>query len=139
MSYEPKHRWITDAHGKRFQIGSTQYKLLEFLYLAGEGGARHRDVLRFYIGLRGLVYDPSHHRGYGSSYFTYRLPRWTTKNDEGRWVLTDPNLISHFDSSDSYNKQEKFIKEILNRLIYSDNKISKKIESKIRSKLYGTL
>jgi hypothetical protein len=88
----------------RMRIDDTQkYLILKFIYKSGHQGVRYTDIIKFILeDLKGETYDYKIHRGYYASNLsgTWRdggiLPSYCTKNDNGKWVLSNSKLIDHF-------------------------------------------
>lgn len=102
-------------HGKRegskrmkIDDSTKKYKILKFIYGAEDVGRSYTDIIRFIQeDLRGMTYNPSEDRGRYSTYLSGVYSRWTgtkhgllsqycKKNSQGRWVISDPILIDHF-------------------------------------------
>lgn len=88
----------------KMRIDDTQkYLILKFIYKSGHQGVRYTDIVKFILeDLKGETYDYKIHRGYYASNLsgTWRdsgiLPTYCTKNDNGKWVLSNSKLIDHF-------------------------------------------
>ena len=108
-----KHEYVNTSEGSPIRIGTSKYKVLEFISLHGEEGVRYTDIVKYIVEvLKGETYSSKHHRGYWATNLIYpSVPRnrrygkdrsrpilytYCEKNEEGKWVLTDELLIDHF-------------------------------------------
>jgi hypothetical protein len=77
---------------------TTSYKILKFIYSAGEEGRRYTDIVKFIVeDLGGDRYDHKIHRGWWATNLIYKDPfnrdknpllySYAEKNSAGRWVL----------------------------------------------------
>ena len=101
------------------RVGTKQYDTLKWIWQAGAEGRRYRDIQLFLIGgeenvAKGTqskrVEDYDYHtrtyrevsrnplRGHYSTWLSYSMPNYCTKNEAGNWVLTDRNLLAHFNN-----------------------------------------
>ena len=103
----------------RLRVGTKQYDTLKWIWQAGEEGKRYTDIQLFLIGgeenvargpqskkvtsynfetreEREVLRNPL--RGHYSTWLSYSMPNYCTKNSRGNWVLTDKNLLAHFNS-----------------------------------------
>ena len=96
----------------RIRIDGTtkKYEILKFIYTAGEWGRSYTEILRVIVeNLVGDTYKPTEDRGRYGTYLIGTRERhgllsqyWTKK--QGRWVISDPILIEHFDKIQSEGK-----------------------------------
>ena len=75
------------------------YKILEFIFNAGETGRRYTDIVKFIVeGLNGEIYDPKIHRGWygdnllGHSWKRGLLYMYCTKLENGNWALNEETM-----------------------------------------------
>tara|TARA_B100000497_G_scaffold126984_1_gene167391 strand:- start:20 stop:787 length:768 start_codon:yes stop_codon:yes gene_type:complete len=98
------HRIITSNGSKLNITGTTSaYRVLNYIWRAGLSGRRYTDILKYIVEeIKGMTYDSSM-RGHwgnnlqGSYDRAGLLPRFTYKNKHGRYVISDKELISHFE------------------------------------------
>jgi hypothetical protein len=111
---EPKERtgFRMTKKPRTIRVGTGQYNTLKYIWQAGEEGRRYTDIQLFLIGgeervARGTqskrVNDVSFdlqnpERGHYSPWLSYSMPNYCTKNSRGNWVLTDRNLLAHFNN-----------------------------------------
>lgn len=118
---EPKEQtgFRMEKKPRTIRVGTGQYNTLKWIWQAGEDGRRYTDIQLFLIGgeenvARGpqskRVEDFDHRtrtyrevsrnplRGHYSTWLSYSMPNYCTKNGEGNWVLTDKNLLAHFNN-----------------------------------------
>ena len=103
----------------RFRVGTKQYDVLKYIWKAGAEGRRYTDIQLFLIGgeenvakgtrskrEEGYDYRTGEYkevsrnplRGHYSTWLSNSMPNYCTKNSRGNWVLTDKNLLAHFNS-----------------------------------------
>lgn len=84
---------------------TNKYKILKFIYKSGHQGVRYTDIVKYIIEKllnKPGKYDYKTERGYYASALngTYDrdgiLPSYCTKNENGKWVLTNRKLIDYF-------------------------------------------
>ena len=106
---------------RTIRVGTGQYNTLKWIWQAGDEGRRYTDIQLFLIGgeenvargpqsKRVMDYDwetgeerevlRNPLRGHYSTWLSYSMPNYCTKNENGNWVLTDKNLLAHFNSMD---------------------------------------
>ena len=105
---------------RTIRVGTGQYDTLKWIWQAGFEGKRYTDIQLFLIGgeenvargpqskkvidyrrmgtgeEREVLRNPL--RGHYSTWLSYSMPNYCTKNSRGNWVLTDKNLLAHFNS-----------------------------------------
>ena len=119
---EPKKRsgFRMEKKPRTIRVGTGQYNTLKWIWQAGDEGRRYTDIQLFLIGgeenvAKGTqserVEDFDHRtrtyrevsrnplRGHYSTWLSYSMPNYCTKNGEGNWVLTDKNLLAHFNNA----------------------------------------
>lgn len=114
---ERRGHWKKPA---RLRIGTGQYNVLKWIWQAGEEGRRYTDIQLYLIGGQEAVeqgtkseMDPrvwdyqrgesrpgrrNPLRGHYSTWLSYYMPHYCTKLENGRWVLTEPALVNHFNN-----------------------------------------
>ena len=106
---------------QRLRVGTGQYNVLKWIWQAGEEGRRYTDIQLYLIGGKeGVERGPQTRsetwrdwrtgetvtrqlnplRGHYSTWLSYYMPHYCTKLENGRWVLTEPKLIQHFNNLD---------------------------------------
>jgi len=118
---EPKERtgFGMAEKPRTIRVGTGQYNALKYIWEAGAEGRRYTDIQLFLIGgeenvakgpqskrARGYDYRTGTYRevsrnplrGHYSTWLGYLMPNYCTKNGEGNWVLTDRNLLEHFNN-----------------------------------------
>ena len=104
---------------RTIRFGTGQYNTLKWIWQAGEEGKRYTDIQLFLIGgeenvakgtqsrreedydyRTGEYKEVSRNplRGHYSTWLSYSMPNYCTKNSRGNWVLTDKNLLAHFNN-----------------------------------------
>ena len=104
---------------RTIRVGTGQYNTLKWIWQAGEEGRRYTDIQLFIIGgeenvakgpqsKRVVDYDYRTQtyrevsrnplRGHYSTWLSYSMPNYCTKKENGNWVLTDKNLLAHFNN-----------------------------------------
>ena len=114
---ERRGHWKKPA---RLRIGTGQYNVLKWIWQAGEEGRRYTDIQLYLIGGQEAVergpqseedpqvwdyqrgeYRPGRRnplRGHYSTWLSYYMPHFCTKLENGRWKLTEPMLLQHFNN-----------------------------------------
>lgn len=117
---EPSERRGIWKKPKRLRVGTGQYNVLKWIWQGGEEGRRYTDIQLYLIGGEEAVergpqskvnprvwdyqrgeYRPGRVnplRGHYSTWLSYYMPHYCTKLENGRWVLTEPALIRHFNN-----------------------------------------
>lgn len=106
--HTPKYNWIyRNPKEREFNLridDTTKYKLLKFIYNKGSEGVKYSDVLRYlFEEIKGKPYDWKKDRGNYSSVLSGEggrtlgiLQAFCTKNENGKYVLTNRQLLDHF-------------------------------------------
>ena len=118
---EPKEqtRFRMQKKPRTIHVGTKQYDTLKWIWQAGEEGRRYTDIQLFLLGgeenvargtqsKRVIEYDwetgkerevsRNPLRGHYSTWLSWMMPNYCTKNSRGNWVLTDRNLLAHFNN-----------------------------------------
>jgi hypothetical protein len=127
-----KHKWLKDDRDKNFRIGTNQYSILKFIYSFGETGISYSDIVRFILKLD-VGASLKDKRGHYATWMSYKLPLWAEKIENGKYILKDKKLKSHF-----LSETKTIQHDIINRLIKNSN-ISPKNLTSIISKIYRTI
>ncbi len=106
----------------RLRVGTRQYSILKWIWQAGEEGRRYTDIQLWILGgdervakgtssrkemgwdwntgrRKEVLRNPQ--RGHYATWLSWMMPNFCSKNEKGNWVLTDPELITHFESTES--------------------------------------
>lgn len=105
----------TNEKPSRLRVGTKQYNTLKWIWQAGAEGRRYTDIQLFLIGgeenvAKGIQSKPEEGwvratyrevkrnplRGHYSTWLSYSLPNYCSKNKNGNWVLDEPALVNHF-------------------------------------------
>jgi len=88
------------------RIGTNKYKILRQIHNSGNRGLRYSEILRFIIEkLKGWTFNSYEHRGYyadallqntGDASTSGLLKTYCSKNENGRWVISNDTLKDHF-------------------------------------------
>jgi len=86
------------------RVGTKQYNTLKYIWQAGEDGRRYTDIQLFLLGgeenvAKGIQSRPERGnplRGRYSSWLSWTMPNYCSKNEKGNWVLDEPALLNHF-------------------------------------------
>jgi len=104
-------KYIVTADGSRLNVrGNTStYRVLNYIHRAGEVGRRYTDIVKYIVEeINGRKYDYSMRGYWGTNLLATKsswrggdrvgiLTRFADKNEDGKWVLTDIVLKSHFE------------------------------------------
>jgi len=97
-------------------VPTITFRVLHKIYQSGYEGIRYTDIVKFIVeDIKGEKYQSKFHRGHWATNLTqakygwmgrgeYRggiLTNYCTKTDQGRWILTNKELIAYFNSLDS--------------------------------------
>ena len=102
----------------RLRVGTKQYNTLKWIWKAGAEGRRYTDIQLFLLGGEEAVeqgtksevdpqvwdyrrgeYRPGRRnpfRGHYSTWLSWMMPNFCSKNENGNWVLNEPELLNHF-------------------------------------------
>jgi len=101
----------------RLRVGTKQYDVLKYIWKAGAEGRRYTDIQLFLIGgeenvakgtrskrEEGYDYRTGEYkevsrnplRGNYSTWLSWMMPNYCSKNENGNWVLDEPALVNHF-------------------------------------------
>ena len=97
------------------EVPTITFSVLRKIYQSGYEGMRYTDIVKFIVeDIKGGKYQHEFDRGHWATNLTqakygwmggeYRggiLTNYCTKTDQGRWVLTNKELIMYFNSLDS--------------------------------------
>lgn len=105
-----KSKYLITTDGSRLNISSDSitYRVLKYIWEAGESGIRYTDIVKYIVeDIKGRKYDSSWRGYWGTNLLTRKsrwnsdkigiLPRFANKNVYKKWVLTDIVLKSHFE------------------------------------------
>lgn len=133
--YIKKHNWIKDDAGKKIMIGSRQYYILKWIHsFEKDGGLSFSDIIRYITGL-GEGEPLRNQRGVYSNWMSGQLPRWSKKTEDGKYVITDKNLLDHFNRYKYAPIDYGIVDDVIDKLIdrsYLSKENYKSLITKIR-------
>ena len=115
---------------KKLKVGTRQWDILRRIWQSGEEGLRYTDIQMFILGgEEQLSKGPStlphgqervwdfdlggwtnktvrvrQSRGHYGTWLTNVMPAFCTKGTDGRWRLTHPDLVEHFEMVEKFSK-----------------------------------
>lgn len=94
------------------RVGTIRYNILKYIWESGDEGRSFSDIQKFILGVKGdwpedhYKYEKDwetgnprrvrHSRGQYGTFISNDLPHYAKKNDNGKWVIWDQNLLLHF-------------------------------------------
>ena len=94
------------------RTGTIRYGILKYIWEGGDEGRSFSDIQKFILGVKdnwpeehytyekdwetGELRRQRHSRGMYSTFISNELPNYAKKNDKGKWVIRDENLLLHF-------------------------------------------
>lgn len=118
----PDGSYFSRKISKKLKIDTVQYRILKRIWESGNTGLTFTDIQMFILGgedqlqkgpsnlprvddqqwdhdnggFTGRVHKVRASRGHYSTWLSYTMPAFCTKGDDGRWRLTQKDLLVHF-------------------------------------------
>ncbi len=97
---------------KTLRMGTIRYNILKYIWNGGDEGRSFSEIQKFILGVKGdwpeehyrletdwetkALRRQRHSRGMYSTFISNDLSNYANKNNKGKWVIVDKNLLLHF-------------------------------------------